>query len=200
MSSRPRLLLPIILASAALLGAVAGLYVLAGRQAVLPSLPFAVTIGAPFTLTSHQGRTFDSATLAGRPFAIFFGFTNCPDICPTTLLDMSNHLQRLGPAAERLQVLFVTVDPARDTPEHLARYLSSFDPRIVGLTGPEDQIRRLAHAYRVKFRKVPTGDGYTIDHTASVFLMDANARFRATLDYQEPDAAQLAKISELVGP
>jgi protein SCO1/2 len=163
-------------------------------------LPYSIDIGAPFVLTSHDGTTFDSRTeLAGRPYAIFFGFTNCPDICPTTLLDMTNQLSGLGPDGDRLKVLFVSVDPERDTPAHLARYLSSFDPRITGLTGPPGEIRKVAHAFRVRYRKVPSGNDYTMDHTASVFLFDAGGRFTATLDFQEPQAAQRAKLQALFG-
>lgn len=161
--------------------------------------PLAITMGGPFKLTAHTGQPFDSRSLAGTPYAVFFGFTNCPDICPTTLLDMTNHIAEIGPAAAKLKVLFISVDPKRDTPEHLARYIGNFSPQIIGLTGPQDDIRKVAHAFHASYRKVETPGGYTFDHTASVFLMNANGTFMGTLSPQEPLPAQLSKLKRLVG-
>jgi protein SCO1/2 len=183
---------------------VGGLLAAAGIGGLLPwpgrpGLPFPVASPAPFDLTRHDGTRFSSRALAGRPYAIFFGFTNCPDVCPTTLLVMSNHLRALGDKADRLRVLFVSVDPERDTAEQLARYLSSFDPRIVGLTGAAEEIETAARAYHVRVRKVPTGSaGYTLDHTATVFLFDAAGRLSGTMSHDEPEAGQLARLQRLI--
>lgn len=169
-----------------------------GPLVAAPSSP-TVTIGGPFRLTSHDGAILTDQDLAGRPFAVFFGFTHCPEVCPTTLWEMSSALQELGGDAEDLKVLFVTVDPARDTPEHLARYLQSFDSRIVGLTGSEEEMAAIANAYRAYWRKVPTEDGdYTMDHTASVYLMDRTGNFAGTIAYEEDAQTRLAKLRNLL--
>ena len=164
------------------------------RGVSFDKLPLAASFGGPFELTAKDGTRFSSDRLAGKPYAIFFGFTNCPDICPTTLLDVSNHLRALGAAAERMNVVFVTVDPERDTPEHLQAYLANFDPRIIGLTGTPKEISDVARAYRVLIEKVPTSGGYTLNHSASVFLMDAKGQFSGTMSFQEPQATQLEKL------
>lgn len=170
-----------------------------GRNAGI-SLPGAARIGAPFELTRTDGTRFSSASLAGKPYAIFFGFTNCPDICPTTLLEMTNHLQALGNKANDLNVLFVSVDPERDTPEHLKLYLSAFDPRIIGLTGTPQEIAAVAKSYRVFYEKVPSkqaGD-YTMNHTASVYLMDKTGNLVSTLSFQEPEETRQKKLENLL--
>jgi protein SCO1/2 len=158
-----------------------------------------IAVGAPFELATHDGRRLSSKELEGRPFALFFGFTNCPDVCPTTLLEMSNHMKALGPAADRLRVLFVTIDPERDTPAHLKAYLANFDDRIVGLIGTPEEIRKVAKSYYATYEKIPTSTGYTMNHTASVFLMGPDGRFRGTINYQEPEADQRAKLKRLLG-
>jgi protein SCO1/2 len=159
----------------------------------------AASIGGPFRLTSHTGAPFESASLSGTPYAIFFGFTHCPDVCPTALFEMSQALGALGPDAGRLRMLFVTVDPERDTPEQLASYLSSFDPRILGLTGTPEEVAGIVRAYRVFARKVPReGGGYTMDHTALILLMDAAGGLRSTLSPQEDAGARLSKLRALI--
>jgi protein SCO1/2 len=158
-----------------------------------------IAVGAPFELATHDGRRLSSKELEGRPFALFFGFTNCPDVCPTTLLEMSNHMKALGPAADRLRVLFVTIDPERDTPAHVKAYLANFDDRIVGLIGTPEEIRKVAKSYYATYEKIPTSTGYTMNHTASVFLMGPDGRFRGTINYQEPEADQRAKLKRLLG-
>ena len=160
----------------------------------LDRLPFSAPFGGPFELTASDGSRFSSDRLAGRPYAVFFGFTHCPDICPTTLLDVTNHLRELGPAGERLAVLFVTVDPARDTPEKLRDYMASFDPRIVALTGSQDEIAKVARAYRIFYEKVATSGGYTMNHSAAMLLVDSNGQFSGTVSFQEPQATQLEKL------
>jgi protein SCO1/2 len=138
------------------------------------------SVGGPFTLTDQNGKTVTDANFKGEPFLVFFGFTHCPDVCPTTLYEMSEVLKRLGPDAQKTAALFVTVDPERDTPEKMKQYVSSFHPRIFGLTGTQAQIDAIKKEYRVYSKKVPTKDGdYTMDHTAVVYLMDKNGRFVA---------------------
>ena len=172
---------------------------LPSRLPELARMPLAASVGGPFELTAHDGKRFSSASLAGKPFALFFGFTQCPDICPTTLLEMSNHLTRLGDKARDLHVIFVTVDPERDTPQHLAAYLKNFDPRIVGLTGSDTEIAAAAKGWNAHHQKLPESDGTTtIVHSAHVYLMDADNRLAATLNFQEPEALQLAKLKALL--
>lgn len=145
------------------------------------AVPPAVAIGGPFHLTDHTGRAVTEASFRGRLMLIFFGFTHCPDICPTELQVIAEVLDRLGPQADRLVPLFITVDPDRDTPEALARYVELFDPRIVGLTGTAEQIAAVARAFRVYYAKVhpPDATTYTMDHSAFLYLMDAEGRLVA---------------------
>ncbi len=155
--------------------------------------------GGSFDLVDQNGKPFLSTSLVGLPYAIFFGFTHCPDVCPTTLVEMGNHLSALGPDADRLKVVFVTVDAARDTPEHLRTYLASFDTRIIGLTGSEAQIAEAAQGWDAHYNKFTESDGsITIVHSAYVYLMDADNRLAATLNFQEPEAEQLAKLKILL--
>lgn len=164
------------------------------RNLSLDKLRFAASFGAPFELTAADGTRFSSSSLAGRPYAIFFGFTQCPDICPTTLLDMTNHMRDLGAKADRMRVVFVSVDPERDTPSHMRTYLANFDPRIVGLTGAPAEISAVARSYRIIYEKVPTSSGYTLNHSASVLLIDSAGAFAGTMSFQEPPATQLEKL------
>lgn len=160
----------------------------------------AARIGGPFQLTTQFGQPFTERDLAGKPYALFFGFTRCPDICPTTLLDMSNRLEELKGDGDKLRVVFVTIDPERDTPQYLADYLKSFDKRIIGLTGSSAQIAAIAKGYRVIYEKVPgSGGDYSMNHTATVYLFDGNGQFASTLAYQENEQNQRAKIRRLVG-
>ncbi|PZU85685.1 MAG: SCO family protein [Chelatococcus sp.] len=151
-------------------------------------------IGGPFTLVDHTGKTVTDADYRGRPMAVFFGFTHCPEVCPTTLMQMASLTRQIGAAADRLQILLITVDPERDTPEQLALYLQSFDPRVVGLTGSREQIDTALGAYKAYAKKIPTADGYTMDHSASVYLMKADGSFRTTIDYHEEEASALEKV------
>ncbi len=146
-------------------------------------------------LTDHRGRTVRPADWLGRPAMVFFGFTWCPDVCPTTLSAISGWLEELGTEADRLIVALISVDPERDTPEVLADYVGNFDPRIVGLTGPKAQIARAADDFRVIYRKVPRDDGdYTMDHTAGVFLFHADGRFANIVDFHEDRRFAVPKI------
>jgi protein SCO1 len=153
------------------------------------------TIGGPFSLVNHRGERVTQDTFKGKPTAYFFGFTHCPEVCPTTLFEMSQHLKDLGPDADHLNVIFVTVDPERDTPELLKTYLESFDPCIIALTGTPEEVTTAAKAFHVSYRKVPTEDGnYTMDHTASVIVTDVNGGLLSLIDYHEDEATTLAKL------
>jgi protein SCO1/2 len=148
-------------------------------------------VGGPFQLTDQDGRQISDTDLRGKPFLVFFGFTHCPDICPTTLFDVSEVMRRLGPDADRTAALFISVDPERDTPEKLKDYLSNFDPHLRGATGKADLVAKVAKEYRVYYKKVPTtGDDYTMDHTAIVYLMDKNGNFVEPFNMRRtPEAA-----------
>jgi protein SCO1/2 len=148
-----------------------------------------------FQLTDHEGRTVGPDNLIGRASLIFFGFTFCPDVCPTTLSDISSWLDDLGADAARLNVVFITVDPDRDTVEAMADYIGYFHPAIRGWTGTADQIARAADGFRVRYDKVPTDSGnYTINHTATVFSFAATGAFSGTIDYHEPREFAVPKI------
>jgi protein SCO1/2 len=157
----------------------------------------ASAIGGPFSLIDQDGRTVTDKDLRGRPFLVFFGFTHCPDVCPTALFEISEVLGKLGPEAQRVSALFVTVDPERDTPAQMKDYLSSFNPRLVGLTGDPAAIAAVAKEYRVYVKKVPLDHGdYTMDHTALVYLMDKDGRFVAPFNLKrstEDAAADLRR-------
>ncbi|RFB79257.1 SCO family protein [Methylovirgula sp. 4M-Z18] len=139
--------------------------------------PLPSGIGGPFALVAQDGKSFTDKDMLGKPTLIFFGYTHCPDVCPTTLFDMSEVLRKLGPD-KKVAALFITVDPERDTPEVLKDYLSSFDPRIVGLSGDRTAVEAAMRNYRVYAKKVPANDGgYTMDHTSLIYLMDKQGRF-----------------------
>ena len=153
----------------------------------------------PFQLLDQSGKQVSEKDVLGRPAVFFFGFTFCPDVCPTTLASLTALLGQLGPDAERLRVFFVTVDPERDTPDVLKQYLSAFDPRIRGLTGTPEQVSAVTKALGVYAAKVKLdGGGYTMDHTAGMFLLDAQGRFRSTIAYGEEQSAALAKLKKLL--
>jgi protein SCO1/2 len=135
-------------------------------------------IGGHFQLVDQNGRMVTEADFKGAPSLVFFGFTHCPDACPTTLMELSDVLKKLGGDAGKVHVVFITVDPERDNPGALKDYLSSFDPQVVGLTGDAAAIASVTKEYRVYYKKVPTeGGDYTMDHTALVYLMDRNGHF-----------------------
>ena len=152
-------------------------------------------IGGPFKLVDQNGRAVTDQDLKGRPFLVFFGFTNCPDVCPTTLFEVSEILRALGPDADRIRALFITVDPERDTPAVIKDYLSSFDTHLSGLTGDPEAVAAVAKAYRVYFKKVPLDQGgYTMDHTAIVYLMDKTGRFVSPFSLKRTTAAAAADL------
>ena len=146
-------------------------------------------VGGSFALVSHEGRAVTERDFLGSPFLVFFGFTHCPDVCPTKLFEISEVLRATGERGRSLRALFITVDPERDTPEILKSYLGSFDERIVGLTGDGAAVDAAVRAYRGFARKVPLKDGgYTMEHTALVYLMDGKGRFVSSLNLQRPPA------------
>lgn len=156
-------------------------------------------IGGPFRLAAADGSIVESEKLKGKPFALFFGFTNCPDVCPTSMLEITNDLTALGARASDFRIYFVTVDPVRDDAKLLKEYTGSFDPRIIGLIPKDDaELAAIARSYRAIYRKVETPSGYTMDHTASVYLMDAKGAFFGTLDSKETAAVRQAKLTRLL--
>ena len=163
----------------------------AGRSAS-PIGPAIASVGGPFQLEDQNGKPFSDRDMKGRPFLVFFGYTHCPDICPTTLFELSEVMKKLGPDADRTGAVFITVDPERDTPAALKDYLSNFDPHLRGLTGDPAAVNAAIKAYRVYAKKIPLKDGgdYTMDHTAVVYLMDRDGRFVAPFNLkQTPEAA-----------
>jgi len=146
-------------------------------------------------MTDQQGKPRRLADLSGAPALVFFGFTHCPDVCPTALFEISEILRALGPDGDRVRALFVTVDPERDTPEKLKDYLSSFDPRLIGATGDDAAIKAIEKGYRVYAKRVPLdGGGYTMDHTAIVYLMDKDGRFVAPFNMKRRPAEAAAEL------
>lgn len=159
------------------------------------------TFGAPFKLASTKGGDLDSQSLNGKPYGIFFGFTHCPEVCPTTLSDMSVALKELGDSAKDFRLLFITVDPERDTLPIVKDYISNFDPRIEGLVPTTEQLPKLARDWHIFYKKEPTSDGsYTMDHTATLFLMDGAGQLKSTISFDENRAARTTKLKNLVAP
>jgi protein SCO1 len=174
----------------------AGLVACAGVALLLagPSVQQVAGIGGPFRLVDQNGQTMTDQNFKGHPFLVFFGYTHCPDVCPTTLFEISELLRALGPDADRTRALFITVDPERDTPPVMKDYLSNFDPHLEGLTGEPAQIAAVAKAYRAYYKKVPLDDGYTMDHMAIVYLMDKDGRFVSTFSLKRAAEAAAADL------
>jgi protein SCO1 len=165
---------------------------------LLPGEPRA-EIGGPFSLTDQHGNTRSWDDFRGKATAVFFGFTHCPDICPTTLWELSERMKDLGPRSNGLNVILISVDPERDTPEILKRYLQSFDPRIVALTGTDPEVAKAVSAFKAYRKKIPSEDGnYTMDHTSLVYLFDGNGAFVTTLDRHEKPEIQAKKIDRVL--
>ena len=140
-------------------------------------------VGGPFQLVDQEGRTVDQTMLEGRWSLVFFGFTYCPDFCPTTLATLAATQAKLGSDAEKMQIIFISVDPERDTPQALKDYLSSdgFPRGVIGLTGTPDQVAAAAKVYRAYFQKVGEGDAYTMNHSLTVYLMGPDGQFRRAI-------------------
>lgn len=157
------------------------------------------SIGGPFELVNGSGETVTDQTFAGKPLVIFFGFTFCPDVCPTTLSELQGWMEALGPDASKLNYAFVTVDPERDTPDVMRDYVWAFDKRIVPLTGSREQIDAMLKTYRIYAKKVPLDDGdYTMDHSAAVFLMNADNKFVGTIAFNEDMDNAMRKLRRLI--
>lgn len=186
-----RILLPVLLCVAAALGIFAWM-TLAHGPSGFPG------VGGPFSLTAQNGQTVTDKTLQGRPTIMFFGYTHCPDVCPTTLFQLSELLKAMGPEPG-VNTVFVTVDPERDTPAVMADYLSSFDPHVIGLTGDRPAVDAMLKAYRVYAKKIDGKDGdYTMDHSALVYLMDKGGRFTSSLNLDRPPAETIAQLRKMM--
>ena len=182
----------LLVLSAFLFGLVVFLAVLLYATGNLGTRTAGSGVGGPFALTDQNGKPITDADFKGKPFLVFFGYTHCPDVCPTALFDISEVMRALGPDADRTAALFVSVDPDRDTPAMLKDYLSSFDPHLRAATGDQAALDKIEKAYRVYAKKVPTGkDGdYSMDHSAIVYLMDKSGKFVRPFDMKrKPDEA-----------
>ncbi|MDB5653960.1 MAG: Copper-binding protein [Tardiphaga sp.] len=173
-----RLNRPLVLIAAFAASLAAGLLVVLWLAGGFSGVTAAASIGGPFQLTDQAGQTVTEKNLKGKPTLIFFGFTHCPDVCPTSLFEISEVLRAMGKDADRVNAYFVSVDPERDTAAAMKDYLSSFDPHLQGLTGDDAAVAKVISGFRVYAKKVPLKDGdYTMDHTALIYLMDRNGNF-----------------------
>ena len=190
----PRRSLVIFAAVILLIAAGIGGYALVNRQLHQAGAQGEALVGGPFTMTDHTGAKVTEKTFLGRYMLVFFGYTYCPDICPTELQVMMAALDSMGPQAEKIQPVFVSVDPERDTPEVLKSYVENFGPQLVGLTGTPDEVAGIAKAYRVYYAK--SGDkespDYLMDHSSIIYLMGPDGRFVKHMPYTT-DAAKLAE-------
>jgi protein SCO1/2 len=191
---RPRLLAALLVAAGLLAAGAVGYRVWLARP-----VQAGAAIGGPFQLVDMNGRPVSEKSLAGKPTAIFFGFTYCPEVCPTTLGAMTAAMQTLGPDADRLNVVFVSIDPERDRPEQMKLYLSNFDRRIQGYTGSPQAVDVAARAYRVYYKKVPLDGGdYTMDHSTAVYLMDRKGQFAGLIRYGAPQAEVVDRLRTVI--
>lgn len=194
MSSTAR---PLVIATAFAASLVVGLLVLFWAMGGVSKVAQPAAIGGPFQLTDQNGKAVTDKSLKGKPTLIFFGYTHCPDVCPTSLFEMSEVLRALGKDADKVNAVFISVDPERDTPATMKDYLSSFDPHLEGLSGDPAETAKVITSYRVYAKKVPTKDGdYTMDHTALIYLMDRDGRFVSPFNLKrtpEEAAADLKK-------
>jgi protein SCO1/2 len=175
MSSAAR---PLVIATAFASSLVVGLLVLFWAMGGVSKVVQPAAVGGPFQLTDQNGKAVTDASLKGKPTLIFFGYTHCPDVCPTSLFEMSEVLRAMGKDADKVNAVFISVDPERDTPATMKDYLSSFDPHLEGLSGDPAETAKVITSYRVYAKKVPMKDGdYTMDHTALIYLMDRDGRF-----------------------
>jgi protein SCO1 len=159
--------------------------------------------GVPFQLVDQNGQPITEQAFRGKPTALFFGFTHCPEVCPTTLFELDGWLKQVDPEAKGLQAYFVTVDPERDTPEILGRYISNVTDRVKGIAGDPAEVAEVVKGFRVYAKKIPLDEAqpdgdYTMDHTASIFLLDANGRFKGTIGYGENPETAVKKLENLM--
>ena len=157
-----------------------------------------VDYGKSLQLTDHAGRARTLEDFRGKAVVLFFGFTHCPDVCPTTLGDISGALKQLGPDADRVQVLFVTVDPERDTKEALARYVTAFDPRFLGLYGDAAATRQAAQEFKIYYEKRKTADSYSVDHSAQSYVIDPQGRLRLLVRHERIGSDLAADLRTLL--
>lgn len=158
--------------------------------------------GVPFQLVAQNGQPITEKAFQGKPTALFFGFTHCPEVCPTTLFELNGWMEKVDPTGTKMQAYFVSVDPERDTPDILNQYVSNVSKRITGITGDADKIAQTLKGYRIYAKKVPVDEkdpngDYTMDHTASVILLDGNGRFAGTIAYGENPDVALQKLEKL---
>jgi protein SCO1 len=173
-----RTIRPLVIVASFAVSLLVGLLIMLWAFGGVRGVTAPAAIGGPFQLTDQVGQTVTEQNLKGKPTLIFFGFTHCPDVCPTSLFEISEVLKAMGKDADRVNALFVSVDPERDTAAAMKDYLSSFDPHLKGLTGNPEAVAKVLSAYRVYSKKVPLKDGdYTMDHTALVYLLDRDGRF-----------------------
>lgn len=169
---------PLVIATAFAASLVVGLLIIFWAMGGVSKVAQPAAIGGPFQLTDQNGKTVTDKNLKGKPTLIFFGYTHCPDVCPTSLFEISEVLRAMGKDADKVNAVFISVDPERDTQATMKDYLSSFDPHLEGLSGDPAEIAKVITSYRVYAKKVPTKDGdYTMDHTALIYLMDRDGRF-----------------------
>lgn len=184
-----------VLVGLALIG---GIAVMMTRQSSLPPAPAEVKVGAPFTLTAADGSRFSSNRLAGRPHAIFFGFTHCPDVCPTTLARLAKLRNELGKGGEAFDIVFVSVDPERDTPEEMGRYAKMFPTPVIALTGSSADINAVKKSFGIYSEKVAEKNGdYSVDHSAQVLLFNRDGSFGGTIAFDETDPVALKKLANI---
>jgi len=181
--------------------AVTTIVVVNNRTAALPGVVTSTgqpDVGGPFQLVDQDGRAVDQTLLDGKWSLVFFGFTYCPDYCPTTLAVLEATKQSLGDRADDVQIVFITVDPARDTPQALKDYLSSdgFPEGVIGLTGTPEQVRAAANAYRAVYQQVGEGEGYTMNHSLTVYLMGPDGKFRSALGHDLGPERSAALITQ----
>lgn len=154
--------------------------------------------GGPFALTDQTGQPVTEAAFRGHPSAVFFGFTHCPEVCPTTLFELSGWLKTMGDEGKDIRAYFVSIDPERDTPEVMGTYVGNFSDRITAVTGEPDKVYAMAKSFGIYWKKVPTDDGdYTMDHTASVLLLNGKGEFAGTIAYGENADTAIAKLKRL---
>ncbi|MCX8571306.1 SCO family protein [Aminobacter sp. MET-1] len=158
----------------------------------------AQAFGAPFVLVDQKGKEITEAAFRGQPSAVFFGFTHCPEVCPTTLFELDGWLKQLGEEGKNIRAYFVSVDPERDTADVMNSYVTNVSDRIIGITGTPEKIAAMTKAFGIYSKKVPTeGGDYTMDHTASVLLLNSKGDFFGTIAYEENPTAALAKLQRL---
>jgi protein SCO1/2 len=194
MSSTAR---PLVIATAFAASLVVGLLIVFWAMGGVSKVAQPAAIGGPFQLTDQHGKAITDKSLRGKPTLIFFGYTHCPDVCPTSLFEMSEVLRAMGKDADKVNAVFISVDPERDTPATMKDYLSSFDPHLEGLSGDPAETAKVITSYRVYAKKVPTKDGdYTMDHTALIYLMDRVGRFVSPFNLKRTPEEAAAELKQ----